>query len=160
MAQRNERGEIRVAGGVVMTFHAQELHVLLVHRDSFDDWALPKGKVKRGETDSAAALREVAEETGLDVALGPALGEMHYLDYKGKAKVVHYWAMLLTGGQFEPTAEIDACEWLDIHRAATRLTRSGERDFITRVIDNIRLSQSGNGVVVEAAGYAIVHEEA
>lgn len=159
MAQRNQRGEIRVAGGVVVTFRAQRLHVLLVHRDAFNDWALPKGKVKRGETDSAAALREVAEETGLHVELGPVLGEMHYLDNKGKAKVVRYWAMLLTGGQFKANSEIDACEWRDIHTAAARLTRSGERDFITQVIDNIHLSESGNGLVVDAARYAIVHEE-
>jgi 8-oxo-dGTP diphosphatase len=159
VAERNERGEIRVAGGVVMTLRTQQVHVLLVHRDSFDDWALPKGKVKRGETDSAAALREVAEETGLDTELGPPLGEMHYLDYKGKAKVAHYWAMLLRGGHFQSNSEIDACEWLDIHTAAARLTRTGERDFITRVIDNIHLSQRGDRVVVEAAGYAIVFEE-
>jgi 8-oxo-dGTP diphosphatase len=38
-------------------------------------WELPGGKVGQGETDAAALIRELAEELGIDVAVGPQLGE-------------------------------------------------------------------------------------
>jgi 8-oxo-dGTP pyrophosphatase MutT (NUDIX family) len=48
--------------------------VAVVHRPRHDDWTLPKGKLDDGEDETAAALREVAEETGAIVELGPDLG--------------------------------------------------------------------------------------
>ena len=47
--------------------------VLLVHRPKYDDWSFPKGKLDRGEHATAAAVREVEEETGLRVRLGVPL---------------------------------------------------------------------------------------
>ena len=47
--------------------------VLLVHRPKYDDWSFPKGKLDPGERAAAAAVREVEEETGLRVRLGPPL---------------------------------------------------------------------------------------
>jgi 8-oxo-dGTP diphosphatase len=61
---------IRAAGGVVV----RDGRVLLVHRDRYDDWSLPKGKLEPGETWEDAALREVWEETGVRCTLGPFLG--------------------------------------------------------------------------------------
>ena len=52
--------------------------VLLVHRPKYDDWSFPKGKLDRGERAAAAAVREVEEETGLRVRLGPPLGSQRY----------------------------------------------------------------------------------
>ncbi len=52
--------------------------VLLVHRPRYDDWSFPKGKLDPGEHAITAAVREVAEETGLDVRLGPALPGQRY----------------------------------------------------------------------------------
>jgi len=47
--------------------------VLLVHRPRYHDWTFPKGKVKDGESDEEAAVREVWEETGLTCTLGREL---------------------------------------------------------------------------------------
>ena len=44
-----------------------------MHRPEYDDWSFPKGKLDPGEHAAVAAVREVAEETGLDVRLGPPL---------------------------------------------------------------------------------------
>ena len=37
-------------------------------------WSFPAGFVERGEVVEAAAVREVREETGVEIALGPLLG--------------------------------------------------------------------------------------
>src|SRR5712692_4961967 len=157
MPERNTSGEIRAAGGVIVRCHGAELQVLLVHRPAFDDWTLPKGKVKRNEDEVAAAVREVEEETNMRCAIGAVLGDMHYFDRKGRAKVTRYWAMFATGGEFEATAEVDACQWLAIASAAAKATRTGERDFLRLLSERMRLRADGGAVELDAP--VVVYEE-
>jgi 8-oxo-(d)GTP phosphatase len=70
--------EIRAAGAVVRRPAERSRDVLLVHRPKYDDWSLPKGKLELGEHVLLAAVREVAEETGLQVTLGRRLPPVHY----------------------------------------------------------------------------------
>jgi 8-oxo-dGTP pyrophosphatase MutT (NUDIX family) len=65
---------VRAAGGlVVRTIDGVRL-LAVVHRPRYDDWTFPKGKLHTGETDEEAAVREVAEETGLRCTLVSDLG--------------------------------------------------------------------------------------
>ncbi len=137
MPQHNERGEIRAAGGVVLRHEGGALYVLMVHRPAFHDWSLPKGKAKKRESDAQAALREVEEETGLHCDLGDELGEMHYRDRYGRAKVCRYWAMTPRTGSFVSSDEVDTFVWLELPIAAQRATRSGERDFLARLVETV-----------------------
>jgi len=59
----------------------------LVHRPKYDDWSYPKGKLDLGEHVTAAAVREVAEETGLDIRLGPPLGTQRYWVENGERRI-------------------------------------------------------------------------
>ena len=64
---------VETAGGVVIREIDHVPHVLVI-RDPYKKWGLPKGHVEVGETPSETALREVTEETGLsEVELGPEL---------------------------------------------------------------------------------------
>ena len=65
-----------VSAGAVVLGHGGS--VLLVHRPKYDDWSFPKGKLDRGEHATAAAVREVEEETGLRVRLGRPLADQRY----------------------------------------------------------------------------------
>ena len=79
---------IRASGGlVVREGEAGERQVLVVHRPRYDDWSFPKGKLKDGETDEECALREVAEETGLDCELGEELPSTEYSTHRGGRSV-------------------------------------------------------------------------
>jgi len=72
--------EMRAAGGVGWRRGSKgALKVLLVHRDRYDDWSFPKGKLDPGETHHHAALREVEEETGLRCKTGDELPEVQAL---------------------------------------------------------------------------------
>ncbi len=71
--------------------------VLLVHRPKYDDWSFPKGKLDRGESAPGAAVREVAEETGLRVRLGVPLASQRYPISGSRSKTVHYWVGPLRG---------------------------------------------------------------
>ena len=61
---------VLAAGALAWREGKKGFEVLLVHRPRYDDWSVPKGKLDKGETLPAAAVREVAEETGL--VLDPA----------------------------------------------------------------------------------------
>ena len=74
MPSASRPGDVRAAGAVVL----RKGRVLMVHRPAYDDWSFPKGKLDRGETSRAAAVREVEEETGLRVRLGVPLSRQTY----------------------------------------------------------------------------------
>jgi 8-oxo-dGTP diphosphatase len=106
------------------------LRVLLVHRPRYDDWSWPKGKLDEGEGVVEAAVREVAEETGLEVRLGRDLPAARYALDERTSKHVAYWAARVPGA---PTPrpprphEVDALEWVSTEEADRRLTRRGDR---------------------------------
>lgn len=119
-------GKVRAAGGAVWRRDRDgDLEVVLVHRPRYDDWSLPKGKADHGEESIDAALREVAEETGLACTAGAELPRTRYADRHGRPKVVRYWAMTVIGGgpgDFSPNDEIDQVVWLKEAEARARLT--------------------------------------
>ena len=98
-----------------------------------DEWVLPKGKLDDGETQRAAARREVLEETGHNVTVHEFLGTLVY-DSGGRSKVVHYWRMEAGGTQArELTSDVRAVDWLPLDVAIERLSRSYERTFLENV---------------------------
>jgi 8-oxo-dGTP diphosphatase len=106
--------------------------VLLVHRPRYDDWSLPKGKCKPGESDEACALREVEEETGLRCELGRSLGETRYRVLAGP-KVVRWFEMRPVEGEFTPGDEVDQVAWVPLANAPDRLTFQRDADVLDRV---------------------------
>ncbi len=127
-----------VAAGAVVSREGPE--VLLVHRPKYDDWSFPKGKVDPGEHVLAAAVREVAEETGLHIRLGPPLRTQHYMTGNGtlRPKRVHYWAARQVAGDistYEPNSEIDELAWLSPAEARERLTYEHDRDTLDEFVE-------------------------
>lgn len=114
---------IEAAGGVVWRERGDgEVEVLLVHRDRYDDWSLPKGKLDPGEEHLAAAIREVEEETGLRCTVGAELPTIAYDDRNGRPKRVRYWAMTVAGGEFAPNDEVDEVRWMPVDDAVARIS--------------------------------------
>lgn len=114
-----------LAAGAVVT--DPQDRVLLVGRHRYGDLTLPKGKLKRDEPAPVAAVREVLEETGATIRLGPPLPESRYRTGQ-RDKVVRWWRGHLVDLQHrEPDDEIDEVVWLPARQAAQRLTHDADR---------------------------------
>jgi 8-oxo-dGTP diphosphatase len=115
------------------------LQIAIVHRTRYADWALPKGKLKRGETWMGAAVREVREETGYGVVAIGFAGEVRYQTVKGQ-KVVRFWNMRSEG--VAETAvnpdEIAAMVWLTAPEAVERMTYAIERQLVETWRDRVQ----------------------
>jgi 8-oxo-dGTP diphosphatase len=129
---RNET--VHAAGGLVWRRRQGQtggLEVVLVHRPKYDDWTFPKGKREAGETDEENARREVDEETGLACRLGPELPPTHYVDSRGRPKVVRYWAMTVESRiERSPDDEVDEWRWVGVAEAAELLSYAIDRPVL------------------------------
>ncbi|MGP9695321.1 NUDIX hydrolase [Brachybacterium sp. AOP25-B2-12] len=135
MSPKNAPGAppVLAAGALVWRERRGQVEVLLVHRPRYDDWSVPKGKLDPGETYPAAAVREVAEETGYRVRLHRPLPAAVYLLSDGRTKVVHYWVGTVrsrVGPGPENAREIDDVAWVDLDEADRRLTRTSDQLLI------------------------------
>lgn len=123
---------IRAAGGLVFRESDGERQIALVHRPKYDDWALPKGKLKPGEGWRDAAKREVEEELWSSVVVGKFVGSLQYR-VAGVEKLVLYWMMrLVEQHKFIPNEEIDECVWLSRSEALAKLSYQSERDLVEK----------------------------
>jgi len=117
---------VRAAGCVVWRLGSRETEVLLVHRPRHGDWSFPKGKLDSGETATTAAVREVLEETGLGIGLGPRLPDQHYTLPDNQPKVVQYWAAQAPEGadigDYQANEEIDGLAWAPVSEAPRELS--------------------------------------
>lgn len=117
---------VLAAGALVWREKKGRIDVLLVHRPRYDDWSIPKGKLDKGETFPAAAVREVAEETGRRVRLQRPLPASVYLLPDGRTKIVQYWTATVrarSGPGPRNPREIDEVRWVRLEDAGSLMTR-------------------------------------
>ena len=102
------------------------------HAPSLGLWSLPGGRVESGETDADAVRREVAEETGLDVEVGPLAGEVVR---PGVGDVVYrirdYVVTVVGVGGPRAGDDADDVAWVPIDRL-------GDRDLTDGLLQSLR----------------------
>ena len=110
-------------------------------------WTLPKGTPHSGETTEQTALREVAEETGLEVRItGPLESIEYWFVQRGTRihKTVHYFLMEPTGGDLaRHDHEFEQVRWLAMTDAPGLLTCETERALVARAAAEIGFDLGG-----------------
>mgnify|MGYP001022199321 CR=1 FL=1 len=82
-----------------------EDRVLLCHRRDMDAWNLPGGGLEPGELPDECVVREVREETGLEVAVDRLVG---VYTKPGRNELIFAFVCRITGGNLRLTSESDA----------------------------------------------------
>jgi 8-oxo-(d)GTP phosphatase len=129
---------VLAAGAVCWKVTAKgNLKILVVHRTQHKDVSLPKGKVDPGETLPETAVREIAEETGLVIGLGPPLGVVEYQLPNGRDKVVYYWSaevppLAIANSTFVSNDEIESLTWMKLDKVRTSLSYPHDVDIVDR----------------------------
>jgi ADP-ribose pyrophosphatase YjhB (NUDIX family) len=131
----------KIAVGTIIATASDRL--VLVRRaiePGYGKWVFPGGYVDRGETLTAAAIREAREECGLDVRLD---GLVNIYSYPGRIPVIVVYAATAMGGTLTnddeslETAEFerDALPWSEL---AFRSTEEGLRDYLAGLLHPVR----------------------
>lgn len=137
MGTKIRRGIVEAAGGLLWRTDAARVLLAVIHRPKYHDWSLPKGKLKKNESWSQAALREVQEETGFVPMLAGFAGCVGYCIKGDTPKIVLFWHMTVgKGRQFRPDDinEVDGLEWLPVEQALNRLSYADERRLLQQAL--------------------------
>ena len=135
------------AGGVLVKTLKGGPHLAAIRPQGKPEgvWALPKGNIGPGEKADATALREVAEETGVEARLVEKLGDVRYVySWGGERifKVVSFFLLRYSGGRLGelPVAtahEVDETRWLPLEDAPRLLAYKGEREMAEKAISRL-----------------------
>jgi len=132
------------AGGVVYRMEGQDLQVLLCGWRSPSSWMLPKGTPDPGETLEQTALREVREETGLEVVIHAYVDRTQYRftsDFGDVRyhKTVHFYLMSPVGGSLSlHDPEFDLVQWFSAGEAVGAMTHSNDVRIVEMAMAMVR----------------------
>ena len=129
------------AGGLVIDFSGTK-GLLIGRLDQKDAnrerllWSLPKGHIEVGETPEAAAIREVAEETGIQSEITRELGVIDFWFMAGGKRIhktVHHYLFKEVGGSLSPqVTEVDEVRWFPLEEIVELLAYPDEKKLIAR----------------------------
>jgi 8-oxo-dGTP pyrophosphatase MutT (NUDIX family) len=152
------------AGGIVIRQQPDRLEFVAGQRrrDHAHTWTLPKGTPVPGETTEQTALREVAEETGLNVRIIAPFDSIQYTFIQRGTRIhktVHYFLMEPVGGDLSRhDHEFEDVRWVAFDDAAGLLTFETERDLVARAAAQLAAAgaagatDGGTAVPAGAAG--------
>ena len=126
---------ILAAGAVVWRKSKKnKIEVVIIHRPKYDDWTFPKGKAEISEPLISCAYREVLEETNIETAFGPYLGEVEYLTNDGKKKVSFWSAKAIKETVFKQNSEVDQIKWVEVMKVMVLLTLDADKKILEKFI--------------------------
>ena len=139
MGSRNEVS----AGGVVYRREEDAIEIALAARRTRRGdlaWGLAKGAIEPGETEEQAAVREVLEETGIEVDVESDLGDIRYF-YVGGRPRPQARALLPDaddrGDVEDHDTEMEDVRWFPLRSAVKRAAYQGEREVIQRAVERL-----------------------
>jgi ADP-ribose pyrophosphatase YjhB (NUDIX family) len=135
--------EVSAGGLVIDTTGAMGLLIgRYDHKDASGKrilWSLPKGHIEEGETPEQAAIREVAEETGITSSITKSLGVIDFWFMAGGKRIhktVHHFMFTEVGGTLlAQESEVDEVSWFPLSEIVERLAYPDEKKLIAKAAE-------------------------
>ena len=126
---------------VYRKFHGN-IELLLIKNRNGGHWSFPKGHVEEGETEEQTAVREIMEETGIEVMLDTSFRRViTYSPKKETTKdVIYFLAKAVTYDYTPQEEEIAQIKWVEINHAASILSYDNDRQLVVQAKDRIKAS--------------------
>ncbi|MDE6730950.1 MAG: NUDIX domain-containing protein [Oscillospiraceae bacterium] len=124
---------------VYRRFHGN-IEILLVRHINSGHWSFPKGHVESGETEIETAIREIKEETAIDVLIDPTFREtVSYSPKRDTQKIVVYFIARAKNYNFTPQKdEISEVRWVDAGYISHLLTYENDRNIVMKARKQIK----------------------
>ena len=121
-------------GAIVYRKHHGNIELLLIQNQNCSHWSFPKGHVEKGETEEETAIREIKEETGIDVILDTSFRKVvTYAPKKEITKDVIYFLAKATTYDYTPREdEIAKIKWVEINHAGEILSYDNIRQLVSQ----------------------------
>lgn len=121
-------------GAIVYRKYHGNIQILLIKHINSGHWSFPKGHVEGEESEIETAIREVMEETNIDVTIDTTFREtVTYSPKKDTYKVVVYFLARARSFTFSPQlSEIAEIRWVDIDYARDILTYDNDKAIVTK----------------------------
>lgn len=118
----------------------EKREILLLHQNA-GHWGLPKGHVEQGETEEQTAIREVKEETNIDVVINTEYRySIVYNPKEDVEKEVVYFVAKNTSNDINPQLEeVQEVKWLDIDNAINTISYDNSRELLKKVKKDLNL---------------------
>ena len=131
-------------GGIIFYKTRQNTKILLVKNNNGRYWSFPKGHIEDGETEQETAIREIKEETGLDVTLVSDFREIsEYCPFgKIRKRVVFFLARAFTDNVKIQEEEIDSYIWVDLQQARKLCSYDNDLRIIEKAETTIHLMRN------------------
>ncbi|MEW6162035.1 MAG: NUDIX hydrolase [Nitrospirota bacterium] len=131
------------SGGVIFRKNNASIEIALVAVKGGKVWCLPKGLIDKGESPEKAAIREVAEETGLKGRIVEKLGEITYWYYLKEEeakcrKTVHFFLIEYESGDIlSHDWEVEDVSWFPIEEAIEKASYKNEGEMIEKAKERL-----------------------
>ena len=124
---------IPCVGAVVTDEQGRLLLIKRGHEPGAGLWSIPGGRIEPGETDTEALVREMFEETGLVVEVGPLIGRVQRPGLAGAVIDIADYAATVTGGTLRPGDDAADARWVNIADLARMEITEGLIEALTDV---------------------------
>ncbi|MBO5265723.1 MAG: NUDIX domain-containing protein [Ruminiclostridium sp.] len=118
---------------VYRKFHGNT-EILLIRHIKSGYWSFPKGHVEAGETEAETAMREIKEETNVDVLIDTGFREtVSFSPRRDTSKTVVYFVAKALNSDTKPQEEeISEIRWVEIGQALSYLTYDNDKLVVTK----------------------------
>ncbi len=129
---------VQKAGAIVLSAKNKG-NIVLIYRISLNDWSFPKGHVEKGETYEQTMIREIKEETGLDVKIIKKLPDNLYSNEdEGKISTKMFLVASEDDSKIKPELPGDRTEWIPYDEVVEKLSYDNLKDYFKKVLPEIK----------------------